>query len=82
MSNEKTIHTNEEQDIEYHLINKPDWVNICVITVFANDNILLNWTGHVEGLVVGETGFFLSMRAVKMYVTKKLSKGKSKWEII
>ncbi len=69
-------------DIEYSLINKSEHVKCCIITVFENGRILLNWTGEVYGMQVGETGFFLSFRAAKMYVTKKISKGKSKWSKI
>ena len=69
-------------DVEYHLINKADWIDKCVITVFVDGKILLNWIGKLQnGLSTGENGFFLSMRAVKMYVTKRLSVGKSKWEV-
>lgn len=71
--------TKEEAEIEYHLSNKPDWIKTCIITVFNDGKILLNWSGWIEGMPTGETGFFLSMRAAKMYVTKRLSKGKSKW---
>ncbi len=68
-------------DVEYHLINKPDWIFDCIITVFSDGKILLNWNGRstYNGLPIGENGFFLTMRAAKMYVTKTLSKGKSLW---
>ena len=68
-------------DVEYHLINKPNWIFDCIITVFSDGKILLNWNGRstYNGLPIGENGFFLTMRAAKMYVTKTLSKGKSLW---
>jgi hypothetical protein len=72
---------NAHHELEYQLINKPNFVDKCVITVFLDGKILLNWSGYVYGHYVGEDGFFLSMRAAKMYVTKNLSKSKSKWEL-
>jgi hypothetical protein len=68
-------------ELEYHLINKPNFVDSCVVTVFWDGKILVNWSGFVYGRPIGENGFFLSIRAAKMYVTKNLSKNKSKWEI-
>jgi hypothetical protein len=69
----------ESSDIEYDLLNKPNYVNYCVITIFSDGKILLNWSGMVQGREIGENGFFLTMRAAKMYVTKNISKSKSSW---
>jgi hypothetical protein len=67
---------NAHHELEYQLINKPNFVDKCVITVFLDGKILLNWSGYVYGHYVGEDGFFLSMRAAKMYVTFS---GLAKW---
>lgn len=63
----------------WKLKNKPEWVNSCEITEYSSGNVLLNWrlAYYVER---GEDGFFLSMRACKMYVTQNLTKVKSLWE--
>lgn len=56
-------------DVVLALANPLDCMKFCEITIFADGKILLNWRGKEYG---GEDGFFLTLRAAKMYVTKMI----------
>jgi hypothetical protein len=65
----------------WKLKNKPDRIKYCDITEYQSGRVLLNWGTEyaVTGFTHGEDGFFLSMRACKMYVTQKVICEKSLW---
>ena len=57
-------------DVVLRLGNPLDCMRFCEITIFSDDGrILLNWRGKEYG---GKDGFFLTLRAAKMYVTKMI----------
>ncbi len=62
----------------WNLKNIPEKVRSCQITEYSNGCVFLDWTPKDENYR-GEGGFFLSMRACKMYVTQRLTKTKSLW---
>ena len=70
--------------VVYTLLNpeKPG-VEECTIT-YMNDAWLLNWTGkNMYTIEQGETGFFKTLKAAKMYTTKRglCTGNKSKWSV-
>lgn len=61
----------------FELSNKPEHVESCVMVIYRDDMVLLDWNGFKSG---GESGFFLSVRACKMYVTQHITNIKSEWK--
>lgn len=61
---------------EWELKNKPESMKFCEIIEYTSGNVFLDWRGKDCG---GESGFFLSMRACKKYVSQHVIHEKSLW---